>query len=110
MAVFNRIDQPIIQRQLNGNIAILRHEVDDGIGEMQGTERHRRVDPQQAAWRTLRTRDRGIDIGHFGENGFRPLEVGEPCGGRRYDPGGALEKLDTKLRLKCLDRFADSRS
>src|SRR4029079_3659971 len=48
-AFLARVDEAVVEHQLDAQLRIARHELGDRVAEIEDTERHRRVDLQDAA-------------------------------------------------------------
>ena len=106
----HRVDLLVAQDELDVKLRVLPHEVGDRAAEMERAERHRGVDPQNAARLGLQARHREIGFLQIGEDRGATLEIGLAVLGRRGAAGGTEQQLDPEILLEVDDVFAHRRA
>ena len=76
-AFLERIDEAVVERELDLQLGIARHEVGDRGAEIERAERHRRVDLEHAPRLVVQARDLDLGLLDVGEDRDAALVVGE---------------------------------
>ena len=81
-AFLERVDEAVVEHQLDAQLRVARHELGDRVAEIEDAERHRRVDLEDAARLVVQPRDLDFRLLDVGEDRHAALVIGEARLGR----------------------------